>query len=663
MPFIYFSFVVLAVSVVTIPFVNPKLKSIAAVIAVISNAAASLIPAWNALGGLPTEILLQGSPITGLIAIRIDSLSAWFILIINFTSITGVLFGSGYMKSYADRKSNLSLHWILFITFHASMLWVCVLQNSLIFLTAWEVMSISSMLLVIFEHQNTNTLKAGINYLVQMHISVAFLTIGFIWIYFSTSSFDFKAVQEYFLHNPSIWLFILFFIGFAVKSGFVPLHTWLPEAHPAAPSHVSGVMSGVIVKLGIYGILRMVFYLAHDQLLLGEIILSLSIATGLYGILNAAMRFDIKKMPAYSTVENIGIVGIGIGMGLIGSGIENSVLIIFGYGGALLHSLNHSLFKSMLFYSSGSVYQQTHTRDMEKLGGLIHKMPHTAVFYLIAILTAVGLPPFNAFVSEFILYSGFLEGIKSVDTTAVFLMISGIAGLALIGGIAVLTFTKAFGVIFLGSPRSEHTEHAHEVSFVMRLPQYLIIAVIVFIGIFPQFFYDKAISVLISSTATKDFVDFSVADSVIETITMVGRFSMIFIIVSAVLIFIRFKLVKQKPSSIAETWGCGYTAANTRMQYTGKSFSKTLGKLLNFLLKEEKKYIEIRADELHPSKRTHDSVYLDFAESRFVNPAVKRLNHFLNYFQFIQNGKTQQYVLYGIFFIVLIFLGTIFNLF
>jgi formate hydrogenlyase subunit 3/multisubunit Na+/H+ antiporter MnhD subunit len=642
--------------------VKPKVKSLVVVFAVLTTAAVSAIPAISALEGFPVGILLKGSVITGPIAVRIDALSAWFMLIINFTSITGILYGVGYMKLYEEQKKNLSLHWILFIVFQQSMLWVCALQNSLIFLTAWEIMSVSSMLLVIFEHQNKNTLRTGLNYFVQMHISVAFLTAGFVWVYVSKSAFDFNSISEYFQNNKSIWLFLLFFVGFAIKAGFVPLHTWLPEAHPAAPSHVSGVMSGVIVKMGIYGILRMIFFLNINQLLLGEIILSLSIFSGFYGILNASVRYDIKKMPAYSTVENIGIIGIGIGIGLIGTGIDNSILILLGFGGALFHSLNHSLFKSLLFYASGSVYQQTHTRDMEKLGGLIQRMPHTAVFYLIAVLAAVGLPPFNGFVSEFLLYSGFLEGIKSVNTSAIFLMISGIAGLALIGGIAVLTFTKAFGVIFLGSPRTNHTEHSHEVLPIMRLPQYFIILVIILIGIFPQFFFEIILTVLKSSLSIKNTVDFSVADSTVSAITSVGRFSFVFIILSLIFIFIRYRLIKQKTNVFKETWGCGYTAANVKMQYTGKSFSKTLGKLLNFIIKEDKKYKEIEKNELFPLGRSHDSVYLDFAEDKIINPAMKSLNHFLNYFQFIQNGKVQRYVLYGIIFIILIFLGTVFNL-
>src|ERR1019366_6536937 len=294
---------------------------------------------------------------------------------------------------------------------------VCMVQNGLAFLIVWELMSISSFMLVIFDHQNKRTLRAGINYLVQMHIGVLFLSAAFIWVYFSEGTFEFSAIEKFFSHHSNLWLFLLFFIGFGIKAGFIPLHSWLPQAHPASPSHISGVMSGVIVKLGIYGIFRIVLMLKQDYLIIGEIMISLSIATGLYGILNAAVHRDFKKMLAYCTIENIGIIGAGIGLAIIGMGMNNSFLLVIGLSGALLHTLNHSLFKSLLFFSSGSVYQQTHTRDMEKLGGLVHKMPQTAALFLIGSLAIGGLPPFNDFVSEFILYSAILLGIKSIGIT------------------------------------------------------------------------------------------------------------------------------------------------------------------------------------------------------------------------------------------------------
>ena len=424
---------------------------------VILVAVSTSIPAYEGLGGKVYDIVVRDLPVFGNITLHIDGLSSWFMLIINLTCMNGAWYGIGYMKPYQNQRSNLSLHWISFLLFQSSMLWVCMVQNGLAFLIVWELMSISSFLLVIFEHENKTTLRAGINYLVQMHIGVVFLAIGFIWVYFSEGSLEFSAIGTFFTSHSNLWLFILFFTGFGIKAGFIPLHSWLPQAHPAAPSHISGVMSGVIVKLGIYGIFRIIFLLKKDYTIIGECLIGLSLLTGLYGILNAAVHRDYKKMLAYCTIENIGIIGIGMGLGLMGVGNGNPMMIILGFTGALLHILNHSLFKSLLFFTAGSVYQQTHTRDMEKLGGLLPKMPQTALFFLIGGMAIGGLPPFNGFVSEFILFNGLLAGIRSTGNINIILMIFSLAGMALIGGLSMITFTKSFGTIFLGNPRTHIT--------------------------------------------------------------------------------------------------------------------------------------------------------------------------------------------------------------
>ena len=244
------SAIVAGIGILSIPLLPSKIKAFSNFLFVFLVAITTSIPAINALLGNPMELTLPGSAFFGDIPLRIDALSAWFILIINLTCVNGAFYGIGYMKPYKERKANLSLHWTLFLIFQTSMLWVCMLQHSLAFLVAWEIMSLSSLFLVMFEHEKNETLKAGINYMVQMHIGVAFLTIAFIWVYIAQGSFDFLAISEYFGTNFNGWLFLLFFIGFGIKAGFIPLHSWLPHAHPAAPSHISGVMSGVIVNWG-----------------------------------------------------------------------------------------------------------------------------------------------------------------------------------------------------------------------------------------------------------------------------------------------------------------------------------------------------------------------------------------------------------------------------
>ena len=582
-------------------------------------------------------------------------------LIINLTCINGAFYGIGYMKQYDQQRANLSLHWMLFLLFQSSMLWVCMVQNGLVFLIVWELMSISSFLLVIFDHENKRTLQAGINYLVQMHIGVLFLASAFIWVYFYEGSFEFSAIDKFFATNPNLWLFLLFFVGFGIKAGFIPLHSWLPLAHPAAPSHISGVMSGVIVKLGIYGIFRMIFLLKQDYTVIGEIIIILSVLTGLYGILNAAIHRDFKKMLAYCTIENIGIIGIGIGIGLIGIGSGNAVMIILGFAGALLHTLNHSLFKSLLFFSAGSVYQQTHTRDMEKLGGLIISMPQTAMFFLIGAMAIGGLPPFNGFVSEFLIYSGILLGIKSAGLANISLMIFSLSGLALIGGISMLTFTKCFGTIFLGNPRARLNRQPKEVILSMRLPQYFILTIMLSIGVFPQLYFHVVNGIVLGFLPVISQPGTVIPASLLNSILSIGRFSMLFIMLLILIYLVRSRFSRKRPISPGITWGCGYSVPTARMQYTGKSFSKSLGKLLNFLLLEKKKYKEITEREIFPAERRYSSHYNDFFVTKIFNVIVDRLLYSLNYFQFIQNGKTQTYILYGIFFIVMVFLGTVFK--
>lgn len=659
--FIIYSLIPVLASFVVIPFLPAGKKSMAGFLVVLLNALFTSVPAVQVLisNTATQHNFFLSFPFEN-IPFRIDPLAAWFMLIINLTCINGALYGMGYMKPYQSQKSNTSLHWILFVVFHSSMLWVCMLQNGLAFLVVWEIMSISSLLLVIFEHSKPGTLKAGVNYLIQMHIGVALLSVGFIWVYLSEGSFDFSAIGEFFSRHPPVWLFLIFFVGFGIKAGFIPFHTWLPHAHPAAPSHVSGVMSGVIVKLGIYGILRMITYLQSDFLQIGEAILILSLLTAFYGILNAAVHRDFKKMLAFCTIENIGIIGIGIGIGLIGKATGNLFMFFIGFAAALLHTLNHSLFKSLLFFSAGNIYQQTHTRDMEQLGGLNKKMPVTAFFFLCGSLAIGALPPFNGFISEFLLYSGLVEGIKAENVQFNLLMILSIAVLAIVGGLSMLTFTKSYGSVFLGSPRKRLEHQPKEVTGLMQAPLYIILTLMLLIGIFPDIVL--AIVAPVVQVFDTTYQPSSAMNIASPALIMTGRISLLLLLLIAFIYFIRNKVSKEKPQVNLSTWGCGYVAPNTRMQYTGKSFAKTLAKLFNFFIAEKKKYREIDSTEIFPAARGYQSHYSEFFEARIIDKLNNRLMGFLNYFTFIQSGQTQQYVLYGLLFIIALIAATFFNL-
>ena len=420
-------------------------------------------------------------------------------------------------------------------------------------------------------------------------------------------------------------------------------------------------MSGVIVKMGIYGIFRIIINLRYDWVLFGEILLSLSIITAVYGIANAAVKRDFKGMLAFCTIENIGIIGIGLGLGLMGIGSNNQILAILGFSGALLHTFNHSLFKSLLFFGAGSIYQQTHTRNIEHLGGLIKKMPYTAVFFLVGAIAIGGLPPFNGFISEFLIYSGLFKGLgASQGISSVVLLILTIAGLALVGGISVLTFTKTFGVIFLGNPRTQLRHEPKETPFIMLLPQFLIVAAMLSVAFFPQFYFNYASEIIASSF---HFENNTMAGSPIaDNLASIGLMSLAFIGIFLLVFGLRWTMVRKRTSVIYETWGCGYVAPVVKAQYTGRSFARQFGSLFDFIVKGRKDYKKVKKTVLYPEKRSFATYYNDILEKYMIVPLARRTTFLLNYFQFIQNGQIQSYVIYGLFFIMLIFLGTVFKI-
>ena len=575
------SIITVLLAIVFISMASSRQKGIIASIVTIINSLTTSYLAITVLMSSAIDISFYAGSFLRNIPVKIDALSAWFILIINFTSLTGVFYGMGYMQHYEKQKNSLSLHWSSFILFHLSMLWVCMLQHGFAFLIAWEIMSLSSMLLVIFEHNNPKTMRAGINYFVQMHISVVLLSIGFIWAYFQTGSFSFEALQTYWGSNFGIGLFIVFFLGFGLKAGFIPLHSWLPHAHPAAPSHVSGIMSGVIVKMGIYGIFRMCSFVSSQYVLLGEITLILSLLTALYGILHAAIHRDFKRMLAYCTIENVGIIGMGIGIGLIGIGNNSGLMMFLGFGSALLHTLNHSLFKSLLFFSAGSVYQQTHTREMDKLGGVVKQMPQTALLFLLGAIAICGIPPFNGFVSEFILYNGLIEGIKqnSIDQTIV--LVIGFAGLCVVGGVSVLAFTKTYGTIFLGSPRSEAVKHAKEVSSKMLIPQYVIVVAMLSVAFFPAFYINAISKVLLVFTHAPSAIS-QQSPGFISNVSQINLYFIALVGVIIVVWFLRSRTVKTLPQESNVTWGCAYTGQRSKGTIHGQVVLETTEQNLKF---------------------------------------------------------------------------------
>lgn len=640
-------------STLLLTMVKEGLKGSVALIAVLVNGILSSFIAVPALLGESFEQNFYGGNVFGQIPIRADALSGWFILLMNFTVFTGILYGRRYMKHYENQTSNLTLHFASYIINHFAMIGIYLVQNSFVFLCVWEIMAITSFLMIIFEHHKIETLKAGINYLVQSHISMMFMTLGFIWVNSFTGSFDFNAITKYSSSvSPAISfiLFLCFFIAFAIKAGFVPFHTWLPYAHPAAPSHVSGMMSGVIIKLGIYGILRMLLLIKVDYLVTGYFILAISVITGVYGVMLAIVQHNIKKLLAYHSIENIGIIGIGIGLGCIGLGLHNSYLAFAGFAGAMLHTLNHSLFKSLLFYGAGTVYQATHTMDIERLGGLIKKMPQTATLFLLAALAICGLPPFNGFVSEFLIYSGLFIGISEGQLTSMAFLVASIIGLVIIGGMAMLCFTKAFGIIFLGIERHPLPPTIHEAEFSKLLPKYLIAILIVFIGVVPQFFV-TLVSKPVSIFAGENILQ-GQPMPFITSLSLISIAAVAFILLCAVIIWIKKMATKTSMIALTPTWGCGYTLASPKFQYTANSFVRPFRKLIRPLLMMNKKEGEIK--DIFPKPIHSESHPYDKLEAVLIDIPLLHLKGFIGRFNFLQNGNPQFYILYGVIFISII---------
>jgi formate hydrogenlyase subunit 3/multisubunit Na+/H+ antiporter MnhD subunit len=640
------------IALVFLAVTKGRTKGWIAVSVVLVNAGLTSWIAFQTLIGNPFETSFPGGYVFEEIPVRIDSLSGWFLLTMNLTMVTGIVYGVRYMAPYNDQSSNMTLHYASYIVNHLSMIAVYSLQHSLAFLCAWELMAISAFLMVIFEHGRMEVLKAGINYIIQSHLCIVFLTIGFIWVSSKTGSYDFAAIGTYsgtVIPSVALILFGCFFVGFSFKAGFVPFHTWLPYAHPAAPAHVSGVMSGVIIKLGIFGILRMLLLMNQNHLVVGYAILTLSLITGIYGVILAIIQHNLKKLLAYHSIENIGIIGIGIGLGCIGMGLNKPYLAFAGFAGALLHTFNHSLFKSLLFYAAGTVLQSTHTANIEKLGGLIKKLPHTATFFLVTSLAICGLPPLNGFISEFMIYSGLFSGIRSDQLTQPVIIIISIFGLAIIGGLAMLCFTKAFSIVFLGTERHPIHHKIHDQDFFGLVPQYIVALFIIAVGLLPQLFINivgRPVSLFVSSDILP-----SIQTEFIHSTRMVSLAAWLLILLSLLVLAIKKVASSTRNITTVPTWGCGYTTPSPRLQYTANSFVRSFRKLIRPLLimnKEEDVIEGVFPRSIHSETRPYDKL-----EALLIDKPTTYIRGIMGRFSFVQNGSVQYYISYGVIFIAI----------
>ncbi|MDR2286972.1 MAG: hypothetical protein LBE04_05800 [Prevotellaceae bacterium] len=597
----------------------------------------------------------------------VDKLSALFLTLLNIVSVTAFWYSTGYLRSYEKKKTatELSLHYTAYLWLYCSMSGVILFRDTMTFLLFWEMMTGATFILVIFEGEQKAKLKVAISYLVQMHVCLFVLLAAFSIAESSSYSSGFDAVADYFSQNRNYPLFILFFIGFGIKAGFFPFHFWLPEVHPSASGNVSGFMSGAVIKMGIYGLLRVVVCLPlspaeswerGDLFTIALIVLSVSGITSIYGIFKASRQKDIKRLLAYSSIENIGIIGLGAGMGITGAYWDEPILSFAGYTGALLHTFNHSMFKSMLFFGAGTLCKSTHTQLMNKMGGAMRTMPYTAMFFLAGAIAICALPPLNGFISEFILYNGLFSLLSSIEPARAFILLFVVLFLVLTGGMSIIAFTKAFGISFLGNSRSPENISAGEDKF-MILPLLLPFMMMLTVAFFPFTVLD------LISGITRDvfYVENIVYYLLIPSLQNICIVSSTFIVLVVAVWLLRKYILSKRVVVHAPVWGCGYTAPTPKLQYTASSFSNNLEKLLIPSKNSETGMEVIAENDLFPAGRKYGNEQ-SMLKKRLIDKFLKEINDKLSKLAIFQTGKIQHYVLFALLFMALILILSYLNL-
>ena len=597
----------------------------------------------------------------GLERLTVDAISALFLAIIAIASVAVVLYSRGYVEGYFKRFSptHISLHYTALVLLVVSMMMVVSSSGGFSFLFSWELMTIASFILILFEAERQDVRRAALNYLVMMHIGFLFLVAGFVMLFNVTGSANFADIIDYFHVAAPLPLFVILFIGFGMKAGLFPMHIWLPEAHPAAPSHVSAIMSGVMIKTGVYGIVRLMQAIDQDADLLftiGLIVLISGAVTGLWGVILAAMQNDVKRLLAYSSIENVGVILIGLGIAAVGHAAGSSLVGMCGMCGALLHMVNHSLFKSMLFFSAGNIYSKMHTTAMNEMGGLAKHMPVTAIMMLFATVAICALPPLNGFVSELLIYIGMFNGVGS--GYEVLYSVTGIIALSLIGGIVVLAFTKLYGVVFLGSPRSHHVAECTEVDNLRIVAMSIPAAFILMIGLAPQYAIRP---IALVAEAVTGSVNTIAVDHFAPTLQALSYVGIAFVVVAVLLFVVKRRAQRNRVIEEGPTWGCGFTAVNTRMQYTGESFSEGLENIGKPLMKDTVDGRAVDKGEIFPLAHRYSIRHSDKVETLLGRWWVQMMYRINAYVMRLRTGKVNNYITFALLFFVVVLVLTLFG--
>ena len=561
--------------------------------------AAAALGGYGMSGGVGTLRVAWLVPLGGL-ELTLDPLGGFFLALIGFAAVPASIYAMG--SSPGERRDRFA-----YLVFVLSMCLVPLAANTMTFAITWELMSLASYFLVLHDRESKASIYAGWVYAVMTHAGLACLLAGMLLLGAWTGSprfEDWRATAPALSGAARNAVFVLLGLGFAGKAGVIPLHVWLPLAHPAAPSHVSALMSGVMIKLGVYGLLRVSLdWLGAGPAWWGVAILVAGAASSVIGVLYALVDHDLKRLLAFHSIENIGIILLGVGSAVLYHGAGLPAPALLGLAAALYHTVNHAAFKGLLFLGAGAVVHATGTRNMEELGGLIKRMPWTAACFLVGSAAIAALPPLNGFVSEWLTFVALFQNrhLAAVGLNLVFIL--GIASLALTGGLAMACFVKAFGITFLALPRSDAAARAHEAPVTMRLAMLMLAASCVALGLGPTLVIPVLGSVAASvlgeapPTTVGDWLTLRVSGGYASLSTLA-----IAIALGAALLvpLVALPLVRASRRTRAyETWGCGRIVQTSRMEYTATAFANPFKRVFDFFYRPTKR-LDI---EFHPESR------------------------------------------------------------
>ncbi len=573
----------------------------------------------------PPELTLPWAAPGGAFALRVDRLSAFFLLPILILPALGSVYGLGYYPQALHGARAVRLQ-LCFGLVTGAMALVTASANGILFLAAWEVMALGGFLLVLTDHVEREAQRAAFVYLASAHAANLALFAMFVLLAGAAGSYDFASMAGLPARGgPATAVFALALCGFGLKAGLLPLHFWLPGAHAAAPSHVSALMSGVLLKTGIYGLLRVTGFFEAPPAAWGTLLLLGGGASAVMGVAFALAQHDLKRLLAYHSVENIGIIAMGMGLALLGRARGDAGLVFLGFAAAVLHVVNHATFKGLLFLGAGAVVHATGTRDLDRLGGLSRAMPRTAALFLVGAAAISGLPPLNGFASEWLLYLASLRTVFDVGPVPQpHFAVLATPVLAFVGGLAAACFVKVFGTVFLGQPRSHHAGRAHEVPRSMLLPMAVLAAVCVLVGLFPAALLPRLAAAAAQwSGLSPEALAGPAAAAGTSAVRITAVAAALAAIALAVALLRRRLLPGPQPQ--AETWGCGYARPTARMQYTGSSLVATLVRVFGWAFFPRARVLPPRG--VFPRRAMYRSSVPDTALDRGLVPALAWIAH------------------------------------